>query len=124
MAATVLRGKLGSGSSNGTTNYTNNTGGNVRLIINYADSISSSASISLSWGGGPFVTTENLANITETNVKAFGKNVSVASDLQNISVFSTNSSPQSLPVEIYLQPTDTFSITCNNYNIVVIPEAG
>jgi hypothetical protein len=116
MAATVLRGKLGSGSTNGTYTYTNSTGGNVRIIINYADTIASSAAISLSWGGS--------ASITETNVRAFGKNVAAASNLQNISVFSTNSSPQALPVEIYLQSTDSFSITCNNYNIVVIPEAG
>jgi len=116
MAATVLRGKLGTGSSNGTVNYTNTTGGNVRLIINYVDSIASTANISMSWGGS--------ANITETNVRAFGKYVASASNLQNISVFSTNSSPQALPVEIYLQPADTFSITCNNYNIVVIPEVG
>ncbi len=116
MAATVLRGRLGSGSSNGTVNYTNTTGGNARLIINYADSIASTANISMSWGGS--------ASITESNVRAFGKYVAAASNLQNISVFSANSSPQALPVEVYLQSTDTFSITCNNYNIVVIPEDG
>lgn len=62
MASQVL-----SGSSN--PNYTNNTGQNVRIIINFMSS-STTGEITLNWAG---------TSITRGNVEAIGKNIASAS---------------------------------------------
>jgi hypothetical protein len=127
MASTILNG------SNNLT-YTNNTGQNVRIVINYMQTAdTSTGSIGLSWGNG--------ASAAAATATAFGKNVAFStgmiSDVKNskYNIINANgmipfeSGPsqhttQALPSEIMLAPGQTFSATCGAYNIVVIPEAG
>jgi hypothetical protein len=139
MTATILRGNAGTISPgpylegyerltgvNGPITYTNTTGGNVRVIINYVDSYSFSdranisgttQRITMSWG------TSGNASVTvfsENNgdLKVFGKNLNPISNLQDRSYSNY------LPSEVYLRVGDTFSITCRQYNIIIIPEDG
>lgn len=62
MASQVL-----SGSSNAT--YTNNTGQNVRIVINFMNS-TTSGEITLNWAG---------VSITQGNIEAIGRNIAAAS---------------------------------------------
>lgn len=63
MASQVL-----SGNSNPT--YTNNTGQNVRIVINYMSANPTDNEITINWAG---------VSVTETNVEAIGKNIACAS---------------------------------------------
>lgn len=113
MAAQVL-----SGSSN--VSYTNNTGQNVRIIINYM-----ARPTSLSWGG---------VTINTGSIGAIGRNLAFSNGLFGASgsISSNNmaitngseSSEFALPTEIMIAAGQTFSASCNEYNVVVIPEAG
>tara|TARA_R100000030_G_scaffold73180_1_gene56492 strand:- start:238 stop:642 length:405 start_codon:yes stop_codon:yes gene_type:complete len=134
MASQVLTGT-------GDVTYTNNTGQNVRIVINYMridnDSSQNFGSITVSFGG------------VSTNVRTYGGAVgrgiagtvrdtgSGATASQNYAQDLTKQSHQSeaVPLEIILAPTETFSvvgnansgvanITLGAHNIVVIPEAG
>jgi hypothetical protein len=108
MASQVL-----SGSSN--PSYTNNTGQNVRVVINYMNSSSypTASSVSLSWGG---VTVSSPANVI-----AIGRNIaSGSSGTQN----SDTSGTVGLPTELMLSASETFSAVCGAYNIVIIKEDG
>ena len=102
MAAQVL-----SGSSN--PSYTNNTGQNVRVIINYM-----SSPTAVSWGG---------VSATATNASAIGRNVAGISTVGSANN-ATGTGAFALPTELMLSTSQTFSATCGAYNIVVIPEAG
>jgi hypothetical protein len=127
MAATVLTGT-------GTVNYTNSTGGNVRVIINYFGSSNPSDSlkgygITIAAGGASFAATyavaigKNLAlNSAQGSVNGFGNAINmVVADLYE-------QMNHALPVEFYLSSSQTFSATLSNgtaqYNILIIPEAG
>lgn len=59
MASIVLSGTSATSSN---PLYTNNTGGNVRVVINYMKSPSNTANITLRWGntGNPVIETEGL----------------------------------------------------------------
>lgn len=123
MASQVL-----SGSGNAT--YTNNTGQNVRILINYMAS-SSSGVINMNWAGASagsnlIAIGRNLAFFTSIeNVPGVDNGAAVANNA--LGTGRTGPSPQSqgaVPTEIMLAPTQTFSATCGAYNIVVIPEAG
>ena len=111
MASQVL-----SGSSN--VSYTNNTGQNVRIVINYM-----ARPTSMSWTGG--------GSVTATNVLAIGRNLAFNVG-SGTGVSSNNASPTegsestnfALPTEIMIASGQTFSASCSSYNIVVIPEAG
>lgn len=124
MASQVL-----SGSSNVT--YTNNTGQNVRLIINYMSSNSATYTgantLSISWAGN---------SISSAVVRAIGRNLAFSTS-QNASsgtmAISANNmatydgqefTNASFPTEIMLSSGQSFSATCGVYNIIVIPEAG
>ncbi len=123
MASQVL-----SGVSNPT--YTNNTGGNVRVVINYMSNPNG-----MTWAG---VTTPPFGGIILAIGRnlAFSAGVSAASNSLALALSSNNmvmdgqSSTDSelinaaLPTEIMLAPGQVFSATCGTYNIVVIPEAG
>lgn len=109
MASQIL-----SGSSN--VGYTNNTGGNVRVIINYM----SGTNISMSWAG---------VAINSTGLSAIGRNLaytSASSTPSNNSLTTeTSGVAAALPTEIMLASTQTFSATgVSAYNIVIIPEQG
>jgi hypothetical protein len=112
MASQVL-----SGSSN--PSYTNNTGQNVRVIINYMNSPAypDGGTIRMSWAG---ISVSSSSN----KVKAIGKNLA-AGYFGNLSLYSyTKDDDISLPTEIMLAPSQTFSAVCGAYNIVIIPENG
>lgn len=140
MASQVL-----SGSSN--VSYTNNTGQNVRVIINFMlgslnspgeastppdmSTGASSTGITLSWAG---------VTISAPAALAMGKNVATYMGGGNalfaaggglamtgnglVTYKDTQRYSSLLPTELMLAPGQTFSATCRAYNIVVIPEAG
>ena len=134
MASQVLSGT-------GDVTYTNNTGQNVRIVINYMKFSNSSGndfgSITVSFGG------------VSTTIRVYGgtvgrgiagtaadSNSSGAFGGQNFAkdVFITGGI-EGVPLELIIAPTETFSVVGNTdntgrvislaaYNIVVIPEAG
>jgi hypothetical protein len=136
MASQVL-----SGTSNPT--YTNNTGGNVRVVINYMLSpggmtwagvsiggptsnilaigrnLAFSGGFSASGGGG---SSAGSFSVTSESV-ALSSNNMVMRD-QPVPLSYLELTNQALPTEIMLAPGQVFTATCGAYNIVVIPEAG
>lgn len=123
MASQVL-----SGSRN--PSYTNNTGQNVRIVINY---MNSSQGITLNWAG---------VSASAPNATAIGRNlafhVGAGSETptttgtlsimaNNMAIFESGAAQrvnEALPTEIMLAPNQSFSASCNVYNIVVIREDG
>jgi len=120
MAAQVLSGS-------GNVSYTNSTGQNVRLVINY-----------LEIGGTP----TNTATFTFAGVsvslagdRTFGKTLAYRTNSGDASMTYINPSSavetnSGVPLEIAMANGDTFSITSdgsadiNGYNIIIVPEAG
>jgi len=101
MAAQVLSGS-------GNVSYTNSTGQNVRLVINYLKIDQSPATMSFQG-----------VTVSVTQGKVYGK-------FRDSVAASSN-----VPVEIALSNGQTFSITgsassanVEGYNIIIIPEAG
>ena len=116
MASQVL-----SGSSN--VSYTNNTGQNVRIVINYM--AGTSGSITMSWAGVSANSAfsaigRNLAFMV-SKLPVGGQALSNPTGITGNNAFGDNGA---LPTEIMLAPGQTFSASCGPYNIVVIPEAG
>lgn len=120
MASQIL-----SGSSN--VSYTNNTGQNVRVVINYMAAAGPAGSITISWAG---------VSVTASYPLAIGRNLAFNAS-PNFStsppgLSGNNAAPYdqseatnfALPTELMLAPGQTFSATCGAHNIVVIPEAG
>ena len=105
-------------SGTGNITYTNTTGQNVRVIINYM-----SSPTAISWTG---------ASITASNVLAIGRNLAFSAGAttasliaNNMCVTDTNESVNvAFPTEIMLASGNTFTATFSAYNIVIIPEAG
>ena len=118
MAAQVLAGT-------GALTYTNNTGENVRIVINYLEvqGSGSGGGGTMSWGGGGYCNFPQLVT--------FGKNLAATrEDGQNVGRVSGGSF-DGAPTELALANGDTFSFSApshNNvsytYNILVIPESG
>jgi hypothetical protein len=125
MAATILSGT-------GNVSWTNNTGGNVRVVVNYfgsnnVASTTNGVGISISAGGPTF---------TASFAKAIGKNLAFSGGAASLGYVSNNmivndtneSTQQALPIEFYVPATQTFSITLSNgtasYNILILPEDG
>jgi len=132
MASTILSGT-------GNVSWTNNTGGNVRVIIYYfgANNVASTTNglgISMNAGG---------ATITAAFTKAVGKNLAssygylssthssssfVQNNMASRIADDHNTFPQALPTELVLANTRTLSITLTggtaSYNILIIPEDG
>ena len=124
MASQVL-----SGSSN--VSYTNNTGQNVRIVINFmgapltGNSSSPVGTLSMSWAG------VYISTLFTSNLNAIGRNLgfissSLANSTSASNAFSSSSggAQGGAPTEIMLAPGQTFSAVCGPYNIVIIPEAG
>jgi hypothetical protein len=118
MASQVL-----SGSSN--VSYTNNTGQNVRIVINYMKS--GTSNISMNWAGVS----------VNANLSIIGRNLAFSdinfSNTLSATVIANNAFSDitgagddgGLPTELMLASGQTFSVTgINAYNIVVIPEGG
>ena len=131
MASQVL-----SGSSN--VSYTNNTGQNVRIVINYMAGVNTSTTsaviyqlINMSWAGvsvsAPLTAIgRNLAfNNNGDGIPSTGSGYSIIANNAYASG-NGNSVPVegALPTELMLAPGQTFSASCGVYNVVIIPEAG
>jgi hypothetical protein len=128
MASTVL-----SGSSN--VSYTNNTGQNVRVVINYMRGAlytdSAYLYIDMAFGSSGTITAlvaaigRNLAFSTGIGGASGGLYAAISAN--NMAVNEATSASEfsnyALPTEIMLAAGQTFSATCGSYNIVVIPEA-
>jgi hypothetical protein len=143
MASEILRGS-------GNITYVNNTGQNVRIIINYlVNGVQppNRGTMTISWGGstssqrGSAVTSlpvigRNIANYFSgggtTNAGTGGGAGSFTIETGNN---ASSSSLTSAPTELMLKAGDTFTVTSfsttngsavstGSYNIVVIPEAG
>lgn len=144
MASQVL-----SGSSN--PSYTNNTGQNVRILINYMASCTS-----MTWAG--VTVTSTSTTVSKDNLQVETKQVSVpitgsisgivgdtgigggratlrtpwidnvtgaSGSMSTIAYVPTSIGPSvNLPVEVILAPSQSFSAVSGAYNIVVIKEDG
>jgi hypothetical protein len=109
MASQVLSGT-------GNVSYTNNTGQNVRIVINFMrSSAPGSATLGLSWAG--------VSVTDQSGVSAIGRNLgTIQSSGTSNNAFGTSGA---LPTEIMIAPGQVFSTSNTGaYNIVVIPEAG
>ena len=126
MASQVL-----SGTSN--PSYTNNTGQNVRVVINYmAPQIGGnvdrgrgeqSSGITINWNGLSASASRPLASFTTSTVTGL-VSVTPLGDPIVIGRSVMAGAPVALPVELILAPGQTFSAVCGPHNIVVIPENG
>ena len=116
MAAQVLGGT-------GNVSYTNSTGQNVRVVINYLKAEGPGPAMSINTGG---------ASITPdmTNKAVYGKSIAYVTGTGAHGAYawahSSGAEVEGVPIEFGLANGGTFSITgANNmYNIVIIPEAG
>ena len=122
MAAQVLSGS-------GNVTYTNSTGQNVRVVINYFEVGG--------LGGTPIVSFPGCS-ITVDQLSTYGKTLAyqsvtdnnVTSSMASQGVGSGGKTVKGLPLEVALSNGDTFSITGNTssnikgYNMIIIPEAG
>jgi hypothetical protein len=122
MASQVL-----SGASN--PSYTNNTGQNVRVVINYMRGSDFSpgvepdrfgrfgralipSNITINWAG------VSVGGSSNDQTLAIGRNLSTSAGTNR------TGNGLGLPTEIILAPGQAFSAVCQVYNIVVIPENG
>ena len=143
MTATVYNGAVrGTGSNNVQALYTNNTGGNVRLLWNYIKVGSSGNSTSQILFYGPTPPTSgslgqaqgNYLNVLEIALPQYmtvGKELAMYQGSQNFHYKMTGSTGH-FPIEIMLANTHKISLWTNNqiqsddvalmYNFVIIPE--
>jgi len=118
MASQVLSGT-------GNVTYTNNTGQNVRVVINFMSSVSS-----MSWAGVTHTNTATSAAAAPTIGRNLAFNVGTSSNIghsaNNMVVPGGFEAFEfSYPTEIMISAGQTFSAVLGGvYNIVVIPEAG
>lgn len=120
MASQVL-----SGASN--PSYTNTTGENVRIIINYMQNVTN-----IQWSGvavgsfGGRTIGRNLAFINAAySPEAGGISRSVSVSANNMAGYqNAQSQTVGIPTELMIAPGESFSANCGVYNIVVIPEGG
>ena len=121
MAAQVLSGT-------GNVSYTNSTGQNVRVVINYLQPGEGGATFS--FPGGTIITPADKE-------LRYGKSLGYINTFGNQSGKGTSNMASGgnfdtgIPLEIALANGETFSITKSNasyniagYNIIIIPEAG
>jgi hypothetical protein len=137
MSAIVLNGTTTSGSFT----WTNTTGGNVRLVINYAglatpDVNSTTYGIRFSVGSIQFISPTAIAvgkTLATFQVISSSSSNTALSNANNLVTISSNaSSPVSsaIPTELYIPTSTSFSLTRltgsqeYSYNILVLPEDG
>ena len=122
MASQVLSGS-------GSVSYTNNTGQNVRIVINFMSGTSTAGpgtivnpGITINWGLASAPLRIQTGTVGPTII---GRNIAFSSDTTIGSANNGLLPPgNALPTELMLAPGQIFSATCGSYNIVVIPEAG
>ena len=128
MAATVLNGE-------GSVSYTNNTGQNVRIVINYLSNYGNAIgtiTISNANGSGFDLNLKKDSvigrNLAFTQYSTSPSSLMGSNATSNDGAFGNADSINGLPTEIAIEPGGTFSITLSNnamnYNMLVIPEAG
>ena len=128
MAATVLNGE-------GNVSYTNNTGQNVRIVINYLSNYGNAiGTITISNANGSgFDLNLKRDSVIGRNLAFTQYSTSTYSMVGNNATstdgdYGNADSINGIPTEIAMEPGGTFSITISNnaikYNILVIPEAG
>ena len=131
MASQVL-----SGSNQPSFTYTNNTGGNVRVVINYLSASGNIVSSSFSFSAGNLGINQNVG---ESRV-VVGRNLAFSRYIEGTGSLAANnaygaaagfgrvSNEIALPTEVMLSSGQVFALSGSNasisYNIVVIPEAG
>ena len=122
MAATVLSGK-------GNVSYTNNTGQNVRIVINFLRKEgSSAATITVSNSGGDDLVMSLVGDgVIGRSLAYFDSYTGAATQISN-NAGGSSSGSFTVPTEIAMGSGETFSVTASNgdihYNLLVIPEAG
>ena len=121
MAAQVLSGT-------GNVTYTNTTGQNVRIVVNYVTILMGSGDGTLSFQG---VTVDLQEGATYGKTLAYSDNWGANTGNSSMAVGGgMNPGDTSVPVEIALANGDTFSINSSTptdiegYNIIIVPEAG
>jgi len=115
MASQVLSGS-------NSVSYTNNTGQNVRIVINYMSSNSSiTPGIAINWGASSAPLRVQLVG---TSFSTIGRDLAFNNGTTGAGNNGLLSSGNAFPTELMLAPGQIFSATCGLYNIVVIPEAG
>ena len=141
MASQVLSGT-------GDVTYTNNTGQNVRIVINYMKTrlVSSSGLLpsfyTMSWASGVSLRVDSVGGSIGRNISFYNRTGGSTGGVTgnnygaNMDTGGTSEAlaAEGAPVELIIAPGDTFSVvggTENSrtieigpYNIVVIPEAG
>ena len=117
MASQVL-----SGSSN--PSYTNNTGQNVRIIINFMANPSSVSWAGVSYSSSLTAVGRNIAFQSGGYVNGAEISLSANNAFGSVIPSSGLVTVGALPTELMLAPGQSFSATCSQYNIVIIPEAG
>lgn len=137
MASQVLSGS-------GNVSYTNTTGENVRIIINYMSGSQRRevpdgediTGISISFPGGSAgsiralaigkhlasVTTSSSVTVSSENAIMRWTSPSAGEDYRFTA--PTDGTSFAIPLELMLAPGQSFSASCSSYNIVVIPEGG
>ena len=121
MAAQVLSGT-------GNVTYTNTTGQNVRIVINYVSILMGSGDGTLSFQG---VTVDLQEGATYGKTLAYSDNWGANTGNSSMAVGGgMNPGDTAVPVEVAVANGETFSIThtdstrIDGYNIIIIPEAG
>ena len=125
MAAQVLSGS-------GNVTYTNTTGQNVRIVLNYVNVLSGSGDGTMSFQG---VTVDLKAGTSYGKTLAlrdnFGGGTGVSATQTMAAQTGGAATRTAIPLEIALSNGETFSITNSSnssnikgYNIIIIPEAG
>ena len=107
--------------------YTNNTGQNVRVVINYMASASTGITriITLNWAGVSITGQSQGLEFGAFGVNPGGSIPAPPFAIgRGVSGPTTNVNIPVLPTELILAPGQVFSAVCAVYNIVVIPEAG
>ncbi len=123
MAAQVLSGS-------GNVSYTNSTGQNVRLVINYLEMDNVGGDTTVSFPGNSITLSANMVYGKTLAYKNSSGTTTVQSSMAESGSNGDVANITPLPLEIALANGDTFSITGNTsanikgYNCIIIPEAG
>jgi hypothetical protein len=116
MASQVLSG------TNTNLTYTNNTGQNVRVVINYLRCGGGTSAINMTAGNMTILLSSGSAIVTLGRNLAFYDNSTSTSNIIANNAQTLNNS-FSAPTEVMLASGQVFSVTGNStYNIIVIPE--
>jgi len=123
MAAQVLSGS-------GNLSFTNSTGQNVRLVINYLELDNVGGDTTVSFPGNAITLAANMVYGKTLAYKNSSGETNVQSAMAESGPNGNVDNVTPLPLEIALANGDTFSITgassanIKGYNCIIIPEAG